>query len=66
MVEPQNHLAVQFTGFTGFRPQKPAARLRRESKVACDVITKRVSRRSNFAKSVWWSDRYSRSWFICP
>jgi hypothetical protein len=39
---------------------------RQESKATCGVITKVVSRRSNFVWSTWPSDQNSMSWSILP
>jgi hypothetical protein len=57
---------LQFTGFVGFGPQTPMVQFCRESGATHDVVTKGASRRSNFVKSVWPSNRYSRSWSILP
>jgi hypothetical protein len=52
MVEPTKHPPLQFAGFTGFGPQNPVVRFRRESMSSRGIITKGMSRRSNFMRSV--------------
>jgi hypothetical protein len=66
MAGHQNHPVIQFTSFTVFGLQNPVVWFRRESGAAHGIITKGASRQSNFMKSVWPSDRYSRIWFIFP
>jgi hypothetical protein len=52
VVEPTKHPLLQFAGFARFGPQNPVVRFRRESRTSCGIITKGMSRRSNFMMSV--------------
>jgi hypothetical protein len=45
VVEPQNHLGV---GFAKYQPQNLVVQFQQKLEVACGVIVKGASRRSNF------------------
>jgi hypothetical protein len=61
VVEPQNHSALEFAGFSGFGLQNPVVWFQWESGVSRVIIVKGALRRSKFVKSVWSSDRKYRS-----
>jgi hypothetical protein len=65
-VEPQNHPAQQFIGFSRFGPQNPVAQFRRELEVTWCVIEEVASKQSNFMKTVCPSDQNSKCWSISP